>query len=92
MQFPDLASVMGLLVDFLFSEREPQVGLDRGLYRTVITALGGREAFVNVMYESVDPSIRALKGRSITTSLYAMTLPLLSPQLIVCILGSIQFG
>ncbi|KAL3472578.1 hypothetical protein BJX99DRAFT_272814 [Aspergillus californicus] len=65
-QFPDLISTMDLLVNFLFSDAESQVDFDRGVYRAVIKALGGREPFVNMMYEMVNPAIKALKGQIIT--------------------------
>ena len=69
---------MGLLVDFLFYGRESQVEFDHGVYRTVITALGGREAFINIVYETIDPEIKALKGQIITTGLYVIIPSLLS--------------
>ncbi|KAL2822652.1 hypothetical protein BJX63DRAFT_441250 [Aspergillus granulosus] len=68
-QFPDLRSTMHLLVDFLFSDRESQVKINHGNYKTVITAIGGREAFVRVMYETVNSDIKALEGQIITPSM-----------------------
>lgn len=65
---------MDLLVDFLFSDAESQVDFDRGVYRTVIKALGGREPFVNMLYEMVNPEIKALKAHIITPAVYVITL------------------
>ncbi|KAL2864802.1 uncharacterized protein BJX67DRAFT_389692 [Aspergillus lucknowensis] len=65
-QFPDLKSTMRLLVDFLSSNGESQVKVNRGNYQAVITAMGGWETFVNVMYETVNPDLRGLEGKFIT--------------------------
>jgi hypothetical protein len=71
---------MGLPVDFLPLKKNQnhKLSLIVDFIELVITALGSREAFINMIYETVDPRIRALRGEPITTSLYAMALPLLS--------------
>ncbi|KAL4886025.1 hypothetical protein BJY04DRAFT_204911 [Aspergillus karnatakaensis] len=64
--FPDLRTVMGQLVDFIFSEKKLQLDFERGIYRSVITAMGGRETFINLVYNTLDPDVRALRGQAIT--------------------------
>ncbi|KAJ0416556.1 hypothetical protein BJY00DRAFT_326244 [Aspergillus carlsbadensis] len=64
-QFPDMKSTMGLLVDFLFSDRETQVKFNRGTSQTVIAAIGGPEASIDVMYETINPEIKTLEGKII---------------------------
>ncbi|GAB1197123.1 hypothetical protein APSETT444_006410 [Aspergillus pseudonomiae] len=65
-QFPDLLLVMRQLIDFIFSEKKLQLDFERGIYRSVITAMGGSEAFANLVHNTVDPDVRALKGQIIT--------------------------
>ena len=55
----------------MFSENKLQLDLRQGIYRSVITAVGGSEAFANIIYNTIDPDIRALKNQLITAEMYA---------------------
>ncbi|KAL5365173.1 hypothetical protein BJX96DRAFT_168883 [Aspergillus floccosus] len=65
-QFPDLLIVMRQLIDFIFSEQKLQLEFERGVYRSVITVMGGPEAFAHLVYNTIDPDIRASRGQVIT--------------------------
>lgn len=68
-QFPDLLTIIHQLIDFMFSENKLQLDLRQGIYRSVITAVGGSEAFANIIYNTIDPDIRALKNQLITAEI-----------------------
>ncbi|XHG03232.1 hypothetical protein AWENTII_006548 [Aspergillus wentii] len=57
---------MRQLIVFIFSEKKLQLDFERGVYRSVITAMGGSEVFANLVHNTVDPDIRALRGQVIT--------------------------
>ncbi|KAL3495564.1 hypothetical protein BJX62DRAFT_222521 [Aspergillus germanicus] len=77
--FPDLLFVMRQLIDFMFSEKKPALDFERGVYQSVITAMGGPEAFANLVHHTVDPDVRALKGQVVSVGvLHAIRLKQIS--------------
>ncbi|KAE8418675.1 hypothetical protein BDV36DRAFT_308414 [Aspergillus pseudocaelatus] len=67
--FPDLKFVMKILVDFLFSNRKMEFGFNPTPYRVVIEAVGGSDTFVDMVYNTIDPMIRALQGKVLTVDM-----------------------
>lgn len=65
-KFPDMLLIIRQLVDFIFSEKESQLSFERGIYRSVITGMGGPGAFAHMVYNTIDPDVRALRGQIIT--------------------------
>ncbi|KAL3481222.1 hypothetical protein BJX99DRAFT_271744 [Aspergillus californicus] len=66
-QFPDLLS------------KKLPVDIERGVYRSVIKAMGEREAFANLVHNIVDPDVRALKGQVVSVGvLHAIRLKQIS--------------
>jgi hypothetical protein len=59
---------MRQLVDFLTKETEKN--LSHMPYRQVIEACGGSEAVVDVLQCCIDPGVKALEGKIITTKRY----------------------
>lgn len=65
---------MSELIDFIFSEKKLQLDFERGIYRSVIAAMGGTEAFANLVHNTVDPDVRALRGQVITVEVLLIVL------------------
>jgi hypothetical protein len=58
---------MVALFDFIISDQTLPVEFARAPYKTVFKAIGGRDASVGMVYETVLPEIRGLQGKIITT-------------------------
>jgi hypothetical protein len=67
---------MRQLIDFMFSEKKPALDFEREVYQSVITAMGGPEAFANLVHHTVDPDVRALKGQVVSVEVLVMVLSL----------------
>lgn len=57
---------MVTLFNFIISDQTLPVEFARAPYRTVFKAIGGRDAFVDMVYDTILPEIKGLQGKTIT--------------------------
>lgn len=67
--FPELKPIMHALFNFIISDRTLPVDFARAPYKTVFKAVGGKDAFIDMVYDTVLLEVKALQGRVITVEM-----------------------